>query len=128
MTNVGELDQIRSFLRDHPDLHRQAVLYNSTGIRGCVAAWADALNRGCRAGVRIFTAYSEWTAIFDRARHVLGLTVEEAGDVFAARSGRRGNETTLRLIDALIARDKGDMTAVERRTLRRYGLPEEPAT
>lgn len=128
MSNVGELDQIRTFLRDHPDLHRQAVLYDSTRTRGCVAAWTEALSRGCRAGDRIGMLVRDWSGVLDRARGVLGLTAEEASDVFAARQGARGNETTLRLVDALIARDKGDMTAAERRTLRRYGLPEEPAT
>jgi hypothetical protein len=125
MTNVGELDQIRGFLRDHPDLHRQSVLYDHTGTGGCVAAWTDALNRGCRAGDCIRAPrFDHPVNVFNRARLILGLTREEASDVFAARKGARGRETTLRLIDALIARDKGDLSEAGRRTLRRYGLPE----
>lgn len=128
MTNVGELDQIRTFLRANPDLYRQSVLYDATGTRGCAAAWTEALSRGCRAGDRIGMLVRDWAGVLSHARTILGLTAKESSYVFAARQGKRGNETTLRLIDALIARDKGDLSAGERRTLRRYGLPEKPAS
>jgi hypothetical protein len=37
------------------------------------------------------------------------------------------NREALALMDALIARDKGDLSDEDRDVLRRYGLPEEPA-
>lgn len=138
MSNVGELDRIRGFLRANPALHDQNMW--ACGTVGCVAGWTDALNRGCRAGDDIGyissltrTVDGRWAAaeVIRRARAILGLSDAEARALFhetARHDDDRDEAEALALIDALIARDKGDLTDADRDVLRRYGLTEEPQT
>lgn len=48
MANVGELDRVRRFLRDHPDLHNQREWL--CGTTACVAGWTCALRQGVQPG------------------------------------------------------------------------------
>jgi hypothetical protein len=133
VSNVGALDQIRTFLRQHPDLHKQQEWY--CGTTACVAGWTVALEQGLTAGCNL-GGDAGWLrgvgSIELRAALLLGLTHDEADALFIRTTHKRTCNTTdeaeaLLLIDALIARDKGELCDADREVLRRYYLPEEPA-
>lgn len=135
MSNIGQLDQVRRFLRDHPDLHNQRKW--TCGTTACVAGWTVALNDGARAGVNLDTRFSRrWKALVeDNAIRILNLTDSEADALFRRTmlADVRGlphtaEEEALLLIDALITRDKGEpLSDQDVEVLNRYGLPTEPA-
>lgn len=140
MTNVDELDQIRTFLRANPDLHDQHVW--QCGTTACVAGWTEALDRGCRPGAHVGyvslltstpSGESAVKVLEARAQAILGLTDVEAVALFHETAERYPDDEdgearvqALLLIDALIARDKGELCDADRDVLRWYGLPEEP--
>lgn len=134
MSNVGALDQIRTFLRANPDLHDQSMW--TCGTTACVAGWTVAFDQGLAAGCNL-DAEIDWAAargsVERRAGEILGLSGAERDALFVQTIHRhpRGisaEEDALLLIDALIARDKGDLCDADRAVLRRYGLSEEPAS
>ncbi len=131
MANVGALDQVRTFLREHPDVHRQEVF--TCGTSGCVAGWAVALNEGVKPGDNldrlIYVPRSNPDEeIEGEARELLGLTLGEAHALFFGTLGNADEEgDALLLVDAIIAREKHDLTDEQRALLDRYGLPTEPS-
>lgn len=147
MTNVGELDRVRRDLREHPEHHDQRRWV--CGTTACVAGRTVALHEGVATGENLDAVLdtsrtrSFYTPVGGRLRRefrwvaqgVLGLTEDEAEALFVSTAnnctGGRDDTLTaeqeaLRLIDALIARDKGDATDDDRAVLRWYGLPTEP--
>lgn len=147
MSNVGELDRVRRDLRAHPELHNQARWV--CGTTACVAGRTIALHRGVATGENLNRALYTGTGQFFHAgpgapgeetrvvaQEILGLTWDEAEALFVRTANDcdccRDTELTpeqeaLALIDALIARDKGEATDADREILDRYGLPTEPA-
>lgn len=142
MTNVGALDQVRRFLQANPEVHEQATWACDTV--GCFAGWTVALNAGCKAGddglEERVPLYSEaGLHVQEIAERLLGLTRDESDALFnqtldygvgirQLRAPSHNPETeALMLVDALINRDKGELTAADRTVLRRYCLPEQPA-
>lgn len=124
MSNVGALDQVRRLLREHPEVHYQGMY--ACGTTACIAGWAVALDRGLHVGRNIQLALTGVTGrrIASAAQRLLGLTDAEAVAVFISA---KNEEDALELVDAIIARDKGEATASDHTVLRRYGLPGEPA-
>jgi hypothetical protein len=121
MSNVGALDQVRTFLRAHPNLHRQSTW--ACGTTACIAGWTVALNEGKQAGDWLSDDDFTSRNFAQPARHILGLSRDEAHALF-----HDWNETqALALVDAIIARDKGDLTDDHRSVLAGHSLPDEPA-
>lgn len=126
MSNVGALDQIRTFLRQHPHLHDQSMW--TCGTTACVAGWVVALDKGSQPGSNVtddlWACNLGASRIAARAQELLGLAKPEASALFL---DAQTEIDALLLIDALIARDKGELCDADREVLRRNGLPEEPA-
>jgi hypothetical protein len=88
MANVGALDQVRSFLREHPDVHNQRKW--TCGTTGCIAGWAVALDAGAKYGDRLERlTYPDGPGferaaggLVERAATLLGLTDHEADALF----------------------------------------------
>jgi hypothetical protein len=132
--NVAMLDWIRRLLRDRPDLHDQNVY--ACGTAGCIAGWAKALDAGLTVGedialelqrIRMCSPervldFQEWAYV--EGQRILGLSDAEARAVFIL-SGYEAE--ALALVDAIIDREKGELTAAGRAELADYGLPVEPA-
>lgn len=143
MSNVGELDRVRRFLRDHPHLHKQST--HACGTVGCIAGWTVALDLGAGPGTWIAGVIynADIDSTDDYAGRLLGLSADEQEALFYDTLtygcgglghlhtpevlSRSQEEEALLLIDTLIARDKGELTDPDRDTLARYGLPTEPA-
>lgn len=132
MANVGELDRIRRFLRDNPGLHDQGLI--ACGTVGCIAGWTKALDRGAQAN-EVIDGYvwGDGAGFADEhdpivvAQRILGLEPEERDAVFFDTMCQPApEEEALLLIDALIARDKGEAGPDDLALLERYDLPTEP--
>jgi hypothetical protein len=126
MANVGALDQIRTFLREHPDVHDQSTF--SCGTTACVAGWAIALHRGARYGERMDPVVchddNDDDAIEAEARDLLGLTDRETQALFYETcSAPRPERQALDLIDAIIAWEKDDLADEQRTLLHSYMIP-----
>jgi len=134
VSNVGELDRIRRFIRANPQLHDQNVY--ACGTVGCIAGWAKALEVGLGAGddialelhrIRMFSHvrgfdFQEW--VYAEGQRILGLSDVDARAVFIL-SGYEN--AALELVDAIIDRDKGELTVAGRAVLTDWDLPTEPA-
>jgi hypothetical protein len=128
MSNVGALDQVRTFLRAHPKLHVQSSWV--CGTTACIAGWAVALDEGKKAWDWLpadgepYSSFIEGRIVERDARILLGLTVDEADALFLESGDEVG---ALALVDALVARDKGELTDDDRAVLADHGLPQEMA-
>lgn len=128
MIDVARLDQLRCHLREHPQYHKQRIF--ACGTSGCVAGWAIALDIGAHAGDNITRCITEsdydYRCAMD-AQDLLGLSNNEADTLFYETMHRwlwiSGEKAALRLIDALINREKDELTFVDRIFLKHYELP-----
>jgi len=131
MANVGALDQVRTFLREHPDVHTQQMI--SCGTAACVAGWTVALDAGVQYGQNVDLVlerrfWADPRRVPTQARDLLGLEPVEAWWLFfGTLRESEPEEAALDLIDAIIAREKHDLTDEQRALLDRYGLPTEPS-
>ncbi len=146
MANVGELDRVRRFLREHPDLHRQRSW--ACGTTACVAGWTVALAQGVRAGQDVEQLMWQprcsqlmWQprcseqrphklvhigrTVAADAADLLELTEDEACALFESI---KTEVRALELLDAIIAREKGELTDEQRTLLDGHFLPTQLAT
>lgn len=155
MTDIARLDQLRRHLRTYPDLHGQHTFACNT--TACAAGWTVALEQGIRmdtaydtyGGVyyqqtvetvvlsaatrRVAHAVSkDWKCtkldgpphdIATYARMLLDLTEDEAIALFY----RTGDANALLLIDALINREKGELTEEDIEILEYFELSTKPS-
>jgi hypothetical protein len=145
MPDIARLDRLRNHLREHPDEHNQRRF--ACGTTACAAGWAIALEHNSYAGANVegllYTDTMLEAAViygegfdfsflgssvepyFWYARMLLGLTENEAEALFF----RTMNSPTgaLKIIDALINREKGELTEEDRKILEYYALPTEPS-
>jgi hypothetical protein len=128
MIDIGRLDAVRRHLRAHPHVHVQSEF--ACGTSGCVGGWTVALDMDAHVGDDISNLlYPPHCniGVETRAQKLLGLSDQEAfvlffwtigGDLFGVSS----EEAALRLVDALINREKGELTNLDRTVLQYYKL------
>ena len=138
--DIARVDQLRRHLRENPKYHKQASFACET--TACAAGWVIALEHGAQVGafledIVINNAYlaltqdmrQEWsfhlvsenTPVY--ARMLLGLSENEAYAIFYKTLNADDPEgDTVALLDALIHREKGELTEADAHILWVYGL------
>jgi hypothetical protein len=149
--DIARVDQLRRHLRENPQYHRQ--LEFACGTTACAAGWAVALEHGAKTGNSYLDAliirvtmdavttamWEKWDfAIFENdedsvdaiaiyARMLLDFSADEARAVFFDTLEAHDSEAdAVALLDALVHREKGELTVEDVKILIKYDLPLEP--
>jgi hypothetical protein len=154
--DIARVDQLRRHLRENPKYHRQ--LEFACGTTACAAGWAVALEHSAQVGNKLEQIIEQATAhaltpgledewrfpwldlhtvykddycpdIATYARMLLDFSADEARTVFFSTLGASDPEAdTVALLDALVHREKGELTEEDIVILEKYELPLETTT
>jgi hypothetical protein len=125
------MDVVREHLRTYPQYHDQYDFV--CGTNGCVAGWTVALELGAQAGDNlreIIKPMMNNEKIEQYAKELLGLSSLEMRALFydniSPFTRKTPEETALELLDALISREKNELSTCDIIVLENYNLPTEP--
>jgi hypothetical protein len=131
MIDIARLDAVRQLLRQYPEYHDQQTI--ACGTTGCVAGWTTALERNAHPGDNLETVVNSYVTV-TLATKLLGLSWEEQEALFFDTmdfnvfNDQSPEENALELIDALIAREKGELNEYECYILDYYNLSAIPSS
>lgn len=103
MKNIGLMKRVLDQIETHPETHDQSRWVNTCRTMACVAGWASILSGDEIIPNYVDGDYRVWVdrrfvEISDRARQLLGLSEDEATDLFFS-----SEEDAVRLLKKWIA-------------------------